>query len=549
VRDTENLVLGRGHWVALCCKSAKTLGGLCDMDAPSFGVPRCARRLLEILAAGIVVLFVPMALSAAAVACNPLLARAQQLLSAGEWQDARVIILTVTKQCADSAQAYNLLGISYDQEGRFEEAEEAYGKAIELAPGWAGFRNNLAASYLHSGNRAKAVHEFQEALRLDPHNRFAEVNLGNYYFERKNYRLALEYLRKAGVDRSGDPVLLLEIARAYFATGEEQRALRSVAIISHIAGAGPKVHFSSGLLLAEHGRYADAVTQFEAIPGGERDFAVYQNLGLAYSKLGRVGQARAAYEDALRLSPSSPEPYMGLGLSFSGAGELDQAVYWLSEAHRRAPERVDVTCALAEALVHARHFERAQDLLLTAMKQHPHNAAMLKTSGDFYAARHFDRQARRAYQDSLQQDPREVGARLALAQLDQRLNQASQAKDEYEQVLRIEPDNPDAHAALGSMALEAGHLHLAMQHVKRALQRNPSNLHANEDLAAIELRKGALSAAMESLQKLVHIDPSNPRFHYQLGQVLLKLGRKSEAQAEFLKSQQLQSAPGAHMGR
>jgi tetratricopeptide (TPR) repeat protein len=232
---------------------------------------------------------------------------------------------------------------------------------------------------------------------------------------------------------------------------------------------------------------------------------------------------------------------------FSATGNIDQAVYWLAEAHRRAPLRPDVTSAFAETLIRARHFDRAQALLSTATKEHPQNAVILKTWGDFYAARHSDPEAMRAYQESLEQDRNQVGARLGLAQLDQRLNEALQAKREYEQVLEIELDNADAHAALGRMALEADDLPSGTQHIEKALRNDPTNLNANEDWAAIEIWEGAFGEALKSLQKLVALDPNNPRFHYQLGQALAKLGRKSEAQAQFLKSEQLQSTPAARM--
>jgi Flp pilus assembly protein TadD len=471
--------------------------------------------------------------------CDALLKRGEELLGEHQPEAARIPILQVTKACPTNPRGYDLLGISYDSQDRFEEAQQAFRKAIALAPRGAGFHNNLAISFAHSGKTGEAITEFQNAVRLDVHNEFANGNLADYYVKEKNYRRALYYLRNARADQSTDPSLVYELAQAYFGAGETKPALQTVARLWKLAPSDARIRFALGLLLAQHDQYAGAVEQFEAVAVQERDFAVYQNLGLAYSKLGRLPEAQRAFEQALRLDPSNPEPYFGIGINLLAARSIDQAIYPLSQAYDKAPQRVDIACTLAEALIQGQDFSRAHDLLAEIRAKSPNNPIVVQTEGDLYRAQGQDSKALESYRQILRYDPENVPARLRLAKVYLVLGQTVEAKNEFKRVLKANPTNGDAHAGLGRIALRAGQEDLALQELSRALREDPDELDANEDLAAIKSRRGQLAVAQTVLEKLVRLDPNNARYHYQLGRVLLKLGRVGEAQREFARSQQI----------
>lgn len=74
--------------------------------------------------------------------------------------------------------AYNRLGIVLTQLGRFDKADEALIRAIELAPDRAFLRNNLAFSYILQKRWADAEAELVNALHLNPNFVRARVNMG-----------------------------------------------------------------------------------------------------------------------------------------------------------------------------------------------------------------------------------------------------------------------------------------------------------------------------------------------------------------------------------
>jgi len=235
--------------------------------------------------------------------CGTQIKGALAMLGQQKAREAEQLALAATKVCPKEPAAYSMLGMTYDFENRFHEAQTAYRQAISLDPKVAAFHDNLAASYMRSGNQEEAVRELQTALKLDPRNQTANLNLGAYDLNQKDYRRALDHFRAGEAEASGDPGALLGMIQAYFRAGETTAGLRGAVRLSAMAGSDPKIHFSLGLLLAEHGEYPMAVKEFEAIPAPERDFAVVLNLGMARSRLGQFKEARQAYEVVLIDTP------------------------------------------------------------------------------------------------------------------------------------------------------------------------------------------------------------------------------------------------------
>lgn len=91
-------------------------------------------------------------------------------------------------------------------------------------------------------------------------------------------------------------------------------------------------HHNLGVTLAEAGRWAEAVKAYQkalAIPTYIHAESAYNNLGLAYYNLGRLGEAEAALLQALRLEPTLEAAYYHLGLVLlkTGRGEEAKAAF------------------------------------------------------------------------------------------------------------------------------------------------------------------------------------------------------------------------------
>jgi tetratricopeptide (TPR) repeat protein len=104
------------------------------------------------------------------------------------------------------------------------------------------------------------------------------------------------------------------------------------------------------------GRLNDAAAQFEAALRLQPDFAqAHNNLGDALSKMpGRLNDAIAQYEEALRLQPDDAPGWHNLGASWFHLGNLPAAAAAFREEVRLAPNDPAAQQALAAVLQQAK---------------------------------------------------------------------------------------------------------------------------------------------------------------------------------------------------
>ncbi len=129
-----------------------------------------------------------------------------------------------------SIRAYNALGISYDHEGDFSKAIEAYKKALALDSNLAYVQNNLGYSYLLKGDQEAAITAFQAAVALDTANTKYHNNLGLAYAENGMPDHALAEFTKAG----GKAQAHNNLGRIYFRMARYEEAQQHFAIASSL---------------------------------------------------------------------------------------------------------------------------------------------------------------------------------------------------------------------------------------------------------------------------------------------------------------------------
>jgi tetratricopeptide (TPR) repeat protein len=106
-----------------------------------------------------------------------------------------------------------------------------------------------------------------------------------------------------------------------------------------------------GIALLDLGRIADAVAQFEAAVRLQPENPVAQlNLGNACLRLGRAAEALEHGEAAVRLDPRNVDAKFNLGLALVANGRPGDALAYYGEVLRVQPDAADVRAALGNAL-------------------------------------------------------------------------------------------------------------------------------------------------------------------------------------------------------
>jgi len=178
---------------------------------------------------------------------------------------------------ADGKNAYfqKGLGLAYSKKGEWKPAIAAFRRALEINPYYADVRNDLAAALVGSGDREAGKKEFLTAFS-DPTNPTPEVsarNLGQVFFEEKNYPEAINWYRSS-VNRNKDY---------------------------------PDGYLGIADTLAALGQNTEAVLQLEAaVALMPTDIGLQLALGQAFLRAGRFGEARARLEAVVRKDPAGP---------------------------------------------------------------------------------------------------------------------------------------------------------------------------------------------------------------------------------------------------
>jgi|GEM_PF-680825 len=147
---------------------------------------------------------------------------------------------------------------------------------------------------------AKAIEQYQAALRLDPNHAPSMYRLGVIYTQLKAYPQAIEVWQRYRVLSKDDSAALNNLAFCYELSGKTNSA---EALYAQVLAKEPDnrlARMNYGLLLARRGRYDDALSQWSAVlPRAQAHF----NLGAVLEQLGKPGEARGHYQRALQLDP------------------------------------------------------------------------------------------------------------------------------------------------------------------------------------------------------------------------------------------------------
>ncbi len=106
---------------------------------------------------------------------------AQKAMRIQNYRKAEKLFVEMTKKYPDLSGPYANLGIIYAHDGRDEDAEKQYKKALELNDENPLVYNQLGILYRQNGRFKEAESAYKKALKLDEEYANAHINLGILY--------------------------------------------------------------------------------------------------------------------------------------------------------------------------------------------------------------------------------------------------------------------------------------------------------------------------------------------------------------------------------
>jgi tetratricopeptide (TPR) repeat protein len=460
------------------------------------------------------------------------LAEIRRLADLGDWKRADEVATLLVNQNDGSYEAYEMLGRVKDAERRYADADAAYRRAFQLAPGAASPHVSLGVSYVQRGQTALAFEHFQQALSREPGNLAALSNAGSIALSTNHFAEAEQYYRRARELAPDDSAILLGLAASAFGADHRDLARKTASLLA--AANSPSIHFSLGLLFAKNSLYGEAAEQFETVARqGASSPDLFVNLGLSYSEQKKYDAAKINYFKAIDLNPNNPLPYRRIGSDYLTQKKGHLALAWLFRAVKLDPGERETLFLLGSALLSEEYFQTSQTYLAQYARIRSDDPKGWLLLGDAFLQDEQAEKALESYQKALKLVPQLASAHYLVGNAAYLSKRIPEAKQELFAALRIDPSHAEAHLRLGEIAYRENNFGAARNHFRAVLVAQPEDTEARYDLAKVCFNQEQYHEARDLLQKAVTVRPADIRLHYLLSQVYKRLDEIDKSEKEW----------------
>ena len=342
------------------------------------------------------------------------LERVATLIRENKTVEAERQLATILHSKPNEPVGLNLLGTIRAKQGRLDEAEALFVRAVVNDPRYSGARMNLAYVYLQKREPAKAVVQLTEVLTIDPANAEAKVVLGDAYLANGNPDDAEKQYLDALDGRLDNAGALLGLAQISRLKGE----LKEVALYLNRIGTltansdSPEFLYKVATLALQAGMFDAAKASLEnALKLRPDEPAYLLALGIAWLRKGDLFEAEKIFRHLLQLQPTSEQAQIHLGYVLLNQKKYDEARLWLEKSARSASPMPEVFYYLG----------------LVAQEQND------------------DAKAIALFEKAVQKLPNYPHARIALGSSYIKLRNYPRAKEELETAVKLDPEEPTAH--------------------------------------------------------------------------------------------------------
>jgi serine/threonine-protein kinase len=201
---------------------------------------------------------------------------------------------------------YNLLGIYYHEQSRYDDAVRMFQQVIALAPDCLYGYSNLGAAYIKMGRYSDAIPVLEKATMIRP-TAVAYSNLGVAYYGGRRFLESAQTFEQAASLADKNHVIWGNLGDAYYwAPGKRSQAASA---------------YDHAIPLAK-----------EQLKVNPRDAGVLAQLATYYSMKGDNEAALMTIQSALAIAPEDAEVRYKTAIIYKQFNDLDKTLEWLEKA-------------------------------------------------------------------------------------------------------------------------------------------------------------------------------------------------------------------------
>jgi tetratricopeptide (TPR) repeat protein len=397
------------------------------------------------------------------------LERAATLISSNKIEEAEQQLNEILKLRPKDAVAFNLLGTIRAKQGRLDDAEVLFSRAIRLDNQLLGAHMNLAYLYLLKGAPEKTAFELKEVLHLDPNNMEASHRLAWLLLSQGRFDECISIIEKAKGTHALTVPLLVMLGDAYSKKGEFERAEGS-----YLAA------------INEEGNNADALLGLARVRQARGDG---KNASLY------LGRAKAVLAD-------SPDHLYRFALVALNSDLIDDAMWAVKRAVELRPDEPVYYFVLGIAWLRVKQpdLQEAEGAFRQFLKSRPDDPQGQLNLGYVLLKQKRYAEARVELERSIQKNSASPESFYYLGLIAQEQNEDERAVELFEKAIQLLPSYAYAHIALGSAYLKLKNYTRAQAELEIGVKLKPDDSKAHYNLAMLYARQKQQQRAQEEMR-------------------------------------------------
>ncbi len=223
-------------------------------------------------------------------------------------------------------------GVRFLDEGKHDEAISDFAQALKLKPESARARLFLGEGYKAKGDMGNAERWLKGAVRSNPQYIHAYESLGDLYAGMGKEEEASQALEKASEISPDNAERQVKLGKLYIKTGQEEKADIAFQAALKSDTSQAELHTEIGEIYLAAGKDAKAAEAFQSSLSKVQSVHVYNRLGIALRKEGRLSEAIIEYHKALLIVPNDEALYYNIGRAYLDNNQKEKAIESLKHA-------------------------------------------------------------------------------------------------------------------------------------------------------------------------------------------------------------------------
>ena len=295
-----------------------------------------------------------------------------------------------------------------------------------------------------------------------------------------------------------------------------------------------------GLLEARQEHYETAIDYYRrAVAINANLPGLQMNLGLALFKVGQYPDAIRCFSSEIKKHPGDLRLTILLGMAHFGLKDYLVAIPYLQRATERDSRNLALYTTLAQSCLGSKQYEcvvKVQQQLL-ALKEEFAEVDIL--AGEALDQMQQSAAAVKQLQAAVLANPKEPNVHFGLGYLLWAQGKWTEAANEFDLELQNDPKNVKARIYLADAWVQQNEFAKALPELENLDARDQSYPLVHRDLGIVYAKSNRLEDAIRELRTAMEFDPGDAELHLQAAKVYRSLGRSEQANAEVERARKL----------